>query len=163
SLEWAEPLYALRRELGLPTDRHPFFEGAHSQQLALALFSRVMGEPQPDWPSNTVVTGFPFFDRHHEQQPLAAAVERFLEQGRAPVVFTLGASGGGAAGDFNGESLAAVERLGVRALFLTGPHAQGLPPQLPAGVAAVPYAAYSEVFPRAAVVVHQGGIGTTAQ
>jgi rhamnosyltransferase subunit B len=30
-------------------------------------------------------------------------------------------------------------------------------------IIAVPYAPYSQVFPRSAAVVHQGGIGTTAQ
>jgi UDP:flavonoid glycosyltransferase YjiC (YdhE family) len=35
--------------------------------------------------------------------------------------------------------------------------------ELPAGVIAVPYAPHAAVFPRAAVVVHQGGIGTTGE
>jgi UDP:flavonoid glycosyltransferase YjiC (YdhE family) len=32
---------------------------------------------------------------------------------------------------------------------------------LPEGVVAVDYAPFSELFPRAAVIVHHGGIGTT--
>ena len=35
------------------------------------------------------------------------------------------------------------------------------PPVLPEGVAAVNYAPFSELFPRAAAIVHHGGIGTT--
>src|SRR5262249_51716856 len=34
---------------------------------------------------------------------------------------------------------------------------------LPRDVVAFDYAPYSELFPRAAAIVHQGGIGTTAQ
>jgi len=34
---------------------------------------------------------------------------------------------------------------------------------LPPGVIAVDYAPYAQVFPHASVIVHQGGIGTTAQ
>ena len=47
-----------------------------------------------------------------------------------------------------------------RAILLTGPSA---PEDLPAGVRAFPYLPYSTVFPRAAAVVHQAGIGTLAQ
>jgi hypothetical protein len=35
------------------------FEGQHSPQQVLALFSRVMAEPQPDWPRQALVTGRP--------------------------------------------------------------------------------------------------------
>ena len=48
--KWPEPVYALRKELGLPRGRDPIFDAKHSEQLALALFSSVMGAPQPDWP-----------------------------------------------------------------------------------------------------------------
>src|SRR5437762_3042105 len=34
---------------------------------------------------------------------------------------------------------------------------------LPDGIAAFEYAPFSELFPRAAAIVHQGGIGTTGQ
>ena len=161
---WIKPVLALRRELGLPDRGHPLFEGSHSPQLVLALFSRSLAEPQPDWPPNTVVTGFPFFDRHHEQAEMPPALHRFLSEGPPPIVFTLGSSAVGAAGDFYRDSLQAISKMDdVRALLLTGPHPQGLPETLPAGVMAVPYAAHSLVFPRASAIVHQGGVGTTAQ
>jgi rhamnosyltransferase subunit B len=38
-----------------------------------------------------------------------------------------------------------------------------LPTQLPKELFAAGYAPYSSVFPRSACVVHQGGVGTTAQ
>ncbi len=160
---WIKPVLALRRELGLPDRGHPLFEGSHSPAAVLALFSRYLAAPQPDWPPHTVVTGFPFFDRHHEQQALAPELDRFLSAGPPPVVFTLGSSAVAAAGGFYRDSLQAVEKLGVRAVFLTGPHPQGLPATLPAGVIAIPYAPHSEIFPRASATVHQGGVGTTAQ
>jgi UDP:flavonoid glycosyltransferase YjiC (YdhE family) len=46
-------------------------------------------------------------------------------------------------------------------LLLAGRHGRTL--DLPRTIAAFEYAPYSEVFPRAAAIVHQGGIGTTAQ
>jgi UDP:flavonoid glycosyltransferase YjiC (YdhE family) len=163
SLRWVKPVLDLRREIGLPAGRHPIFEGSHSPSLVLALFSHWLAEPQPDWPPNTIVTGFPFFDRDPEQRSLSPGLERFFNEGSPPIVFTLGSSAVGAAGDFYRQSLAATQRVGGRAIFLTGPHPQGLPETLPHGMMAVPYAPHSEVFPRAAAIVHQGGIGTTAQ
>jgi rhamnosyltransferase subunit B len=159
---WVQPVIDLERELGLPPIGNPLFEGALSPRLVLALFSRQMAEPQPDWPPQTVVTGFPFFDRHHEVQT-PPELERFLDGGDPPVVFTLGSSAVGAAGDFYRASLQAVRKLGRRAVFLTGPFEQDLPEELPGEVLAVPYAPHSEIFPRASAVVHQGGVGTTAQ
>ena len=38
-----------------------------------------------------------------------------------------------------------------------------MPRNLSEGIIAVSYAPYSQIFPRACAIVHQGGIGTTAQ
>jgi UDP:flavonoid glycosyltransferase YjiC (YdhE family) len=160
--KWVEPVVALRRELGLPDNGNPLFEGANSPRCILALFSRYMTDPQPDWPPQAVVTGFPFHDRHHELAP-SPELARFLDEGDPPVVFTLGTSAVLIAGDFYRASLQAVTRMGVRAVFLVGNEPQGLPEKLPPTVLAVPYAPHSEVFPRACAIVHQGGVGTTAQ
>ena len=156
---WVRPIVRLRKELGLGEGLHPLFEGQHSPRLVLALFAKCLAERQPDWPPQTVVTGFPFYDRHHEQQGLPAEVLRFLDDGPAPLVFTLGTSAVAAAGDFYTESLKAARSLGMRAVFLTGTHPQGLPRE----AMAAEYAPHSELFPRAAAVVHHGGIGTTSQ
>ena len=129
---------AFRRQLGLPDRGNPLFEGSHSPRLVLALFSPCLAQPQPDWPPQTVVTGFPFFDRHHQQAQIEPALLRFLSDGPPPVVFTLGSSAVGAAGDFYRDSLTAIEKMDMRALFLTGPYPQGLPETLPSGVLAVP-------------------------
>ena len=47
-------------------------------------------------------------------------------------------------------------------MLLVGPEPPSLPP-FDDRIAVAPYAPFSELFPRAAAVVHQGGIGTTAQ
>jgi len=157
---WMREIPALRKELGLPPGEHALFEGSHSPRLVLALFSRWLTERQPDWPAQTVMTGFPFYDGGEAAPP---ELDRFLDAGSPPVVFTLGSSAVGVAGDFYRESLEAVRRLGARAVLMTGEHPQGLPDSLPPGVLAVPYAPHAAVMPRGAATVHQGGIGTTAQ
>ena len=64
------------------------------------------------------------------------------------------------AGNFYIESVAAAKQLGCRAVFLVGNEQLG---NIPNGMIAAKYAPYSEIFPRATAVVHQGGVGTTAQ
>jgi len=158
---WMAPMARFRRSLGLPPDRNPLFAGQHSPQRVLALFSRVMGEAQPDWPPQTRITGFPFYDQAGHEQGLDPDLERFLDAGPAPVVFTLGSSAVNHAGAFYQESLAAIRQLRCRAVLLAGNNRLAGP--LPAETAVFPYAAFSRIFPRASAIVHQGGIGTSAQ
>jgi rhamnosyltransferase subunit B len=158
---WTEPIRQLRADLGLATGANPLFEGQFSPGLTLALFSRLLATPQPDWPPHTQVTGFIDYQGPDRLPP---AVAQFLEAGPAPLVFTLGSSAVSAAGSFYQESLAAVRRLGHRAVLLVGTDPQNhLPEPLPAGVLAVPYAPHGDLFPRALAVVHHGGIGTTGR
>jgi UDP:flavonoid glycosyltransferase YjiC (YdhE family) len=159
----------LRADVGLPpTSAHPVFEGQHSPTLVLALFSRVMAEPQPDWPPNTRITGFPFYDRRDmagddEGDGLSPELLNFLDAGEPPVVFTLGSSAIWVAKDFYRESIAAARALGQRALLLIGHERNRQAEPLPEGIAAFEYAPYGELLPRARAVVHQGGVGTTGQ
>lgn len=160
-----KPVYRLRAELGLPRGEQPLFGGQHSPSLVLALFSSVMAKPQRDWPPNTRVTGFPFYDRRDffGESDTPPELLQFLDAGPAPIIFTLGSSAFWVAKDFYRDSIGAARALGQRALLLIG-HQRNLPPEpLPEGVAAFEYAPYGEVLPRASIVVHQGGVGTTGQ
>ena len=62
SRKWPQPIYDLRRELGLTEGANPLFDAKHSPYLVLALFSRVLGVEQKDWPEHTLITGFCFYD-----------------------------------------------------------------------------------------------------
>ena len=161
---WTEPVRVLRKEMGLPpSDRDPLFEGQFAPLGTLALFSGVMGDPQPDWPPQTHITGFPFYDPE-AAGGLDPTLRDFLDAGEPPIVFTLGSSAVLDAGDFYLQSLRAAERLGRRALLLIGRDPRNRPAEpLPPSALAVEYAPHGAVFRRAAAVVHQGGIGTTAQ
>jgi UDP:flavonoid glycosyltransferase YjiC (YdhE family) len=160
-----QPVYQLRAQLGLPRGATPLLAGQHSPQMVLALYSRVLGEPQPDWPAHTRVTGFAFYDRRDYQGETETprALLQFLDEGPPPIVFTLGTSAIWVAKDFYRDSIAAARVLGRRALLLIG-HQRNMPTEpLPDGVTAFEYAPYGEVLPRAACIVHQGGVGTTGQ
>lgn len=161
--KWIENIYKLRADLGLPRGEHPIFEGQHSPAMVLAMFSKVLAQPQPDWPRQTIVTGFPFYDLKDDGAGMPPALEKFLDEGTPPVVFTLGSSAIFAAGDFYRQSIAAVSQLRRRAVLLIG-DAVNMPAEpLPDGIAAFEYAPYGQILPRAAAIVHQGGVGTTGQ
>ncbi len=157
---WAEPWNLLREELGLPpaTTLNPLIDG-QAPLLHLAMFSRHLMTKQADWPPQTLVTGFPWFDRNGGGLP--AELVSFLNEGSPPLVFTLGTAIAGEtdAVGFFASSAAAAKLLGRRAiLILTNPGNR--PPELPEGVTAAHYAPFSELFPRAAAIVHHGGLGT---
>jgi UDP:flavonoid glycosyltransferase YjiC (YdhE family) len=158
--KWVEPVARLRAELGLPAGGHPMIEGQFSPHGTLALFSKVLATPQPDWPPSTTVTGTVFYN---VPEGLDAQLEAFLRAGEPPVVFTLGTSAVGAAGRFYHESAAAAAKLGVRAVLLTGGFEQNRPAVVPAHVLLVDRAPHQLLFPRASAVVHQVGAGTLGQ
>ena len=161
---WTRPVRELRAELGLPPGRDPLQEGQHSPLRTLALFSRVLADPQPDWPDSARVTGFAFHDAPSEEHPDAHRLESFLAAGPPPVVFTLGSSAVNVAGRFYDESLAAARRLGRRAVLLVGDEAGNrLTEPLGDDAIAIARAPHRALFPRAAALVHHGGIGTLAE
>ena len=164
SRKWPEPIYELRRELGLPRGANPLFDAKHSPDLVLALFSRVLGVEQRDWPPNTRITGFCFYDADAGKTELAPHLKKFLDGGPPPVVFTLGSAAVLAAGRFYEHSARAAIRMGIRAVMLIGDDPRNRPRnELPDSVCIAEYAPYSLLFPRASLIVHQGGVGTTAQ
>ena len=163
--EWTAPVRDFRRLLGLPPVSplgDPFHQGQHAAQGVLALFSPLLGKPQPDWPRQAHVTGFA---RYAQTTTLDALLTRFLDDGPPPLVFTLGSTAVHMGAAFLRESLAAALRLDQRAVLFTGSPAMRakLPAVLPATIHAVDYAPHAALFPRAAVVIHHGGIGTSSE
>jgi UDP:flavonoid glycosyltransferase YjiC (YdhE family) len=63
-------------------------------------------------------------------------------------------------GDFYEASVQATKQLGCRAVLLG---ANAAPELVSPEILSLPYAPYSQIFPHAAVIVHQGGSGTTGQ
>ncbi len=140
--------------------RSAVFEGQYSPTQVLGLFSPLLAKTQPDWPPNARLTGAIPYNGQAMEQPLAPELEAFLAAGEPPIVFTLGS----AAGAFYRESVAAVRRLGARAVLLIGSHPDNRPEaELPDSVHVEPFAPHAALFPRAAVIMHPAGIGTVHQ
>jgi rhamnosyltransferase subunit B len=151
-----------RDELGVPDYGNAVFEGQHSPKKVLALFSSIFARAQPDWPRQTCITGFAFYDGNDETA-MPSELLRFLDRGSPPLVFTLGSSAVWVAHDFFRQSVAATKALGRRAVLLIGDK-RNLPVEpLPPDIIAVDYAPYQAVLPRACLMVHHGGVGTTSQ
>jgi UDP:flavonoid glycosyltransferase YjiC (YdhE family) len=149
----------MRREVGLPPIRRLFDGWVHSPLLTLGLFPPWFAPPQPDWPPQLRLTGFPLFDGTSDEH-LAPPLEAFLDAGAPPLVFTFGSA------MVHGRKLfaaaaAAARSLGRRALLLTG-HSEQIPDPLPAGMLHVDYAPLRRLLPRCAALIHHGGIGTLA-
>jgi UDP:flavonoid glycosyltransferase YjiC (YdhE family) len=157
----AKAVTAFRDELGIEDYGNPMFEGQHSPTLVLALFSKVFAQRQTDWPKQTEITGFCFYDGNHDTA-IPMELTRFLENGPPPIVFTLGSSAVWVARDFFQESIQAAKRLGRRAVLLIGDE-RNLPHSLPEGIIALDYVPYQSLLPKACAVVHHGGVGTTSQ
>ena len=160
------PLRALRADSGLaPTAKNPLFDGQFSEAGAIGLYSRLLGEVRPDYPQPTSIVGFATFDSEDGRRArLHPALEAFLNAGPPPLVFTLGSLIVNSPGNFYEQGARAARTLGRRAVLLVGEeacvdfaHLQS--PEVFVGA----YAPHSLLFPRAAAVVHHGGIGTVAQ
>jgi UDP:flavonoid glycosyltransferase YjiC (YdhE family) len=161
-----EPLYAFRRELGLPDAApNPMFEGQFSTLGTLATYSPVLGAVQPDFPPSTTITGFTFYDQATRQRSaLASDLQTFLADGPPPLVFTLGSFAVGFPGDFYRVSRDVARQLGQRAVLLVG--AEGVDAYQDVrsdDVFVCDYAPFSELFSKARVIVHHGGVGTLGQ
>ena len=159
---WLGDYREFRREIGLSENHDPIFKDKFSDLLHLAMFSRVLGKPQPDWHSPTLQTGFCFYDGQQDLGKMPEELTKFLENGEPPIVFTLGSAAVMDAGDFFEESAKAAKFLKRRAVLLYGIFNE-IPKGVDENIVGFDYAPYSRIFPKAACVVHQGGVGTTAQ
>jgi UDP:flavonoid glycosyltransferase YjiC (YdhE family) len=164
SRKWPQPIYDLRKELGLERGPNPLFDAKNSPDLVLAMFSRVLGHEQQDWPPNTQITGFCYYDSDAGNAKLPPNLAAFMAAGPPPLVFTLGSAAVLAAGRFYEYGARAAEQLGMRAVLLIGSDERNRPRYaLPDSICVAEYAPYSALFSQASVVIHQGGVGTTAQ
>jgi rhamnosyltransferase subunit B len=153
-------LNATRATLGLPPLQH-FFEHIYTAgDHSLTLFPTWFANSPPDWPAPLHTGYFQLYDPHPEQQ-LPNALQAFLQDGQAPIVFTPG-SGNRHAQDYFRQALKAAQRLGKRAIFLT-PYREQIPASLPPSVFWQDYVPLRLLLPHVAAIVHHGGIGTTAE
>jgi rhamnosyltransferase subunit B len=157
----AADLPAWRERLALPRlDQSVFGQWIHSPRSGVTLFPAWFAPAPVDWPAQVKQAGFPLYDGD-KTQGLDPVLSQFLEQGTPPIVFTAGSAMAHGHGFFR-EAVRSCQALGRRAVLLTA-YAGQVPSGLPDGVLHCVYSPFGLLLPRAAALVHHGGIGTTAQ
>jgi UDP:flavonoid glycosyltransferase YjiC (YdhE family) len=150
----------VRAEVGLAPVRGIMNDWWHSPELVLGLFADWFAPPQPDWPPQTVLTGFPLYDERGIVEP-SQELEDFLGAGEPPIVFTPG-SANVHGREFFQAAIEACGRLRRRGILLTR-FPEQLPQPLPAGIRHESFVPFGWLLPRSAAVVHHGGIGSLSQ
>jgi len=149
--------YRLREGLR-PVD-DPLGEDGTSDELALYAVSAHLLNRPANWPSYKQVTGFFFLDEEKWQPDPKLA--DFCSHEEKPVVVTFGSMTHSDPAALTALLFQAARQLGRRVLIQHG--WSGLAAgEVPENVHAAGFAPHSWLFPRAALVVHHGGAGTTA-
>ena len=130
----------------------------------IGLYSRLLGDVQPDFPAGFVLAGFSFYDGKDREYAGQSELQSFLDCGPPPLIFTLGTSAIHDSASFVRVALEAVSQLCERAvLILDEAQRQALQAYTSDRVFISGYVQYSKFLHRAKVIVHHGGIGTIAQ
>ncbi len=153
-------LTTICEEENITPPKHILQDWWHSPDGSICLFPDWFAAPQPDWPSNVLMAGFPLYDQS-DQYGITADLEDFLHAGPKPVLFTPG-SAMLHAHSFFATGLKACKKLKLRALFVT-PHRDQLPATLPETVKHCDFVPFSQVLPQCSLMIHHGGVGTLSQ
>jgi rhamnosyltransferase subunit B len=146
-----------RRRWGLPEVESL----RHSEQRIrkrLALFPRWYRVPAPDWPENLEFHGFPL---PKSTGPLPQQLSSFIESQGRPLVFTPG-TGVPDVETFFAQAQQCCELLQMPGVFLSR-HAKRAPSAYGSRVLQLDYVDLELVLASAALLVHHGGMGTTAR
>lgn len=148
------------RQLDVPLPSRVISRWWYSPQKVIGLFYDWFCPAPDDWPDQVTLTGFPMFSPNTGEPKLSAELDAFLGAGPPPVVFNPGTESQNPR-EFFEAALNVTQAMGVRAIFLTR-LTEHLPTELPDTVRHETYLPLGLVLPRAAALVHHGGIGTIA-
>jgi rhamnosyltransferase subunit B len=149
---------AFRAELGLPPARRIAKQWWHSPELVIGFFPDWFAAPQPDWPPNTLLPGWPYYFGANDFD--ATELNEFLAEGSPPLVFSLSSVTADARHYFE-VAIEVAQHMNRRAILLT-PYAEQVPARLPNTVRHFSFVPLEVLLPRAALHVHHGGSGTVA-
>jgi rhamnosyltransferase subunit B len=146
-----------RARLGLPPlSRFSQIDRPVSRQLGF--FPAWFGDPQPDWPANLELVGFPLPD---SRGCLAPELEAFLGREGKPLVFTPGTGVVDVEGFF-ADAKRCCEQLDRAGIFLS-PHYRHSESTSGPRIFHAAFVDLQLLLERSALIVHHGGIGTTAR
>ncbi|HEU4582091.1 MAG TPA: nucleotide disphospho-sugar-binding domain-containing protein [Polyangiaceae bacterium] len=146
-----------RREHGLCAVQSAWHAEPHLRRQ-LAMFPSWFCEPAADWPVDLELVGFPL---PAARGALPPAVLDFVARHGRPIVFTTGTFVDDT-DSFVALARACCEQLGRPGIFLSKHRAQ-LSCAGPSGLLEIPFAELGLLLPRAALIVHHAGVGTSAR
>jgi UDP:flavonoid glycosyltransferase YjiC (YdhE family) len=155
----APAINEFRQTLGLAPVRRILTKWSPSPERVIGLFPDWFG-PIPDGGPAFRHAGFVLFD-DAAGRGTPEHLEEFLQEGPPPVIFSFGSAMRYGRPYFEA-AVEACRILGIRGVLL-GAGGEQIPENLPATICQADYAPFSEVFPKAACLVHHGGLGTSAQ
>lgn len=163
-LEVYKPIHSLRKELGLKDISYKDDIRFFSEHGTLVLFPTEYASSKPDWPKNFMQMGFPLYENQKEES-VSLNLRNFLKAGLPPVVFTLGSTIVKRNTIFYDVTYRVVKKLNLRAVFLVGKKRDRMPQEayMDKSVFISEYEPFSKLFPSCEAIVHQCGIGTSAQ
>jgi rhamnosyltransferase subunit B len=150
---------SFRAELGLPPVRQGFVAWSFSPLGGVGLFPEWFAAPQPGWPSQFCLSAFPLCDDGDFLPDVPEAADHF-EAGERPIIFTPGSAMRRGQAFFEA-AVDACRRLDTRGVLVSR-YADQIPRGLPPSIRAFDSLPFGRAFPRAAVVVHHGGIGNAS-
>lgn len=152
----------IRTAWGLPPTRDVMFTGGLSHHFTAVAISPAIIPAVDDWPDSVQPTGFCFWEESDWQEP--PELTAWLADPRPIVAVSLGSIAptmGVLYAPLYAAATQAIVEVGARALIIGAP--QEVEGAESADVLSLPYAPHARVFPRCAVVIQHGGIGTAAQ
>lgn len=149
-----------RSRLGLTPQKRALWRWWNSPECVIGLFPDWYGPPQPDWPANTKLVGFPVPTSTDPDFDMTK-IEAFLNAGSPPLVFSQSSIASDTRTFFD-TSIEIAQALSMRALFLTS-LGDLLPSSLPDGMAHFTFVPLDRILSRCCAHIHHGGMGTIAQ
>ncbi|MEZ6135514.1 MAG: glycosyltransferase [Pirellulaceae bacterium] len=160
----AVEINALRSEIGLQPIRRMLHKWWYSPDMVLCLFPAWFSIPKVDLHPQMRLVGFPLADSHDVvEETIHAELQDILERigGEQPIVFAPGTANHHGH-EYLTHAVAACRELGRAAILISNDPRQ-IPSNLPDKIYAARYLPFSQLLPRAAAIVHHGGVGTTSQ
>lgn len=153
-----KPLNKLRLKLGLQKVKNIFHSWIHSADLVIGLFPKWFASPQKEWPKNVVLMNFVIPDK--ASQIIHSELTSFLESDKPIVAVTVGTANSKGYNFFK-TSIESLQKLDIKIILIS--HFDGqIPLFLPPNTINVRYVPFDYLLPKVSILIHHGGIGTTA-
>jgi UDP:flavonoid glycosyltransferase YjiC (YdhE family) len=114
------PLNADRAARNLPPIQNHWENVTRGGARSLGLWAQAFRAPMPDDPTQAAICGFPFYDQANKTWPQRDELERFLNAGPPPILFSLGTATVHDPGRFYEHAAKAATALNQRAVLLVG-------------------------------------------